>query len=177
MTETQAGFVYARINAIWPTNREVTPEEIDEWLRFLRPLNADLSELAIEELRGTRTFRPSMADFLAAYKIAAAQPEDGRPALPAGDQDPNAPTLLDLYGSNRDEWVYCWKCDMAVTLEELSTNPHYRQGRGLHHRRCPKSGSAPIIPQHLRIEREEHRQREQARREARRREDEFGGAL
>ena len=94
-----------------------------------------------------------MADFRAAYKVAAADPPEDRPALPAGDQQ--GPDLFDLYGSSQNDWVYCYLCDMAISLEERATEPHYRPGKGLRHKRCPKAGSAPIMPPVQRMERAE----------------------
>jgi len=40
------------------------------------------------------------------------------------------PALCDLYGFTRSSWTYCWRCRMAIALEE----PH-AGCRGAHPRR------------------------------------------
>jgi len=155
MTAQDAGRVFARLAAIWPTSPEPDRTAAAEWVRFLSSYDLATANAAIDELQKTMRFRPSMADFRSAYLLAStAAPE--RPALPGRAEDGTAERNRELYGSIQDEWVYCWKCDMAITLEERSTNPHYREGYGLYHARCPRRGSAPSIPNRERLLREEH---------------------
>lgn len=153
MTPEQAAAVVVRINATWPPRQPQTAAEATEWLKFLRIYDTEISSRALDTLRGQLGWRPSMADFRAAYKVAAADLPEDRPALPAGDQQ--GPDLVDLYGSSQNDWVYCYLCDMAISLEERSTELHYRSGKGLRHKRCPKVGSVPIMPPVQRMERAE----------------------
>jgi len=151
MTKTQAADVLRRLVAIWP--RERTADTDREWMMLMRTLDFRTADRALDELRDTLGFTPSVADFRAAYRRAAARPDDYT-ALPAGAHSGDDTTLTDTYGSC--EWVYCWRCDMALTLEERATDAPYDPVRGLYHRRCPRGGAAPIIPAGERIARQEY---------------------
>ncbi|MEZ5124924.1 MAG: hypothetical protein R2826_01560 [Thermoleophilia bacterium] len=51
-----------------------------------------------------------------------------------------------LYGVDPSSWVFCCRCDQAITIEERSSIAFYRLGRSLVHGRCPKPGTAPRAP-------------------------------
>lgn len=158
MNAEQIREVIHRIDGVWPPRTPPTHEERAEWVRFLQPMDGPVAMLAVDELRETSKWRPSMADFRTAYYAAAALPGDDFALLPAGDVPKDAtPALEDVYGQRRDEWVYCWRCDMALTLDDLCDySAVYDERRGLRHLRCPESGSAPMMPTAARLEREEH---------------------
>lgn len=157
MLVTDMAVVLGRIDAVWPPKKAPSDAERAEWARYLQPLDRKVCERAIDDLKLQLGWRPSMADFRAAYSQASYTPSDERPQLPA-PSDPDGVRGIDydsLYGHHRDEWVYCWRCDMAITLEERCGSPCHHAGKGLHHASCPKRGTAPSIPVHLRIKREE----------------------
>lgn len=156
MTPDQIREVIHRIDGIWPSRTPATHEERAEWVNFLKPMDGPIAMLAVDELRETSKWRPSMADFRVAYYAAAALPSEDTILLPAGDGKQAAPALEDVYGTRRDQWVYCWRCDMAISLSDMDNNHIYDEQRGLRHGRCPDSGSAPMIPTAARLEREEH---------------------
>lgn len=90
--------------------------------------------------------------------------------LPTKPVDGSTIEYADLYGVRQDEWIYCWKCDMPLTLEEISGPPHssytdaatyppFDAGRGFYHQHCPRRGSRPTMPNHLKRRREENLQR------------------
>lgn len=54
--------------------------------------------------------------------------------------------LAELYGVDRSAWVYCCRCDQAISLQERASVGFYRPGRGFFHGRCPRPGSAPRVP-------------------------------
>lgn len=54
--------------------------------------------------------------------------------------------LRSLYGVDPSSWVFCCRCDQAITIDERSTVAFYRPGRGLMHGRCPRPGTAPRLP-------------------------------
>jgi hypothetical protein len=141
----EIGACLTRFTAIWPRKR--AEAELDEWQRVFRPLDSTLTFAAFDELRDALDFPPSIADFRSAYRLAEATNRDERLALPSGNANPDD-TLRDLYGEDQTSWVYCWRCDMAITLEGRATmkGVGYDAGRGLYHRSCPKGGSAPLIP-------------------------------
>ena len=51
-----------------------------------------------------------------------------------------------LFGLDPSQWVYCCRCDQAISLEERASIAFYRPGRGLMHGRCPRPGTAPRVP-------------------------------
>jgi len=61
--------------------------------------------------------------------------------------DPVTDEQRAVYGSNPDQWVYCCRCDQAISLEERANIAFYRPGRGLMHGRCPRPGTAPRVPE------------------------------
>lgn len=154
MTLHEAATIVARLDAIWPPKTPPTDAERDEWLRFLRPLDPGISLRGVDELRNQLGWRPSMADFRSAYNAAAAAPEETRPTLPAGP-DADDTDIYGAYGATQGEWVYCWRCDMAITLDELATTAGFDKGRGFCHTRCPQPGAAPLIPRVEKLERDE----------------------
>lgn len=157
MTPADAAAIVARIDAIWPPRTPPTPEEREEWIRFLRTYDGRIAAGALEELRGQLGWRPSMADFKSAYQLAATMPEETRPALPAGKDDrATRRNLCDTYGLAAEDWVYCWKCDMAIGTEERAEGAGYDHERGFYHCRCPKPGTAPAIPRAELLARNEH---------------------
>jgi hypothetical protein len=143
------------MRALWKLKED---EDVDrEWLLVLRPLEANLADVALDEMRDTLMFPPTVADLRSAYYVALAVAGSQRAALPPGDEGPSE-SLRDRYGENQKAWVYCWRCDMALTLEERDSVrlSGYDESRGLHHRRCPKNGSAPHIPAGERMARDEY---------------------
>lgn len=105
----------------------------------------DVAQRAIATLITDEAMLPPVAHVLSRCR----EIQDGRAST-----EPTQ-TLFDLYGSNRDDWAHCWRCDMAITLEERSTVPRYREGYGLYHFRCPKPGTAPIMSPAQRAQRAE----------------------
>lgn len=156
MTTDEAARLLRRIDAIWPPKTPPAKDERLEWLAFLAPLDAAVAAVAVDLLRETATWSPRMADMRSAYNEAAGRPPGAGPALPPGQDAGGEPSLRDIYGEAQDRWVYCWRCDMAITLEERATAPHYDPERGLYHGRCPRNGSAPLIPRGQQIRRDEH---------------------
>lgn len=154
MTGDEVRTVMNRIHGLWPRERD---EETDrEWVVVLKPLEYRLADAAVDELRDTVMFPPSVAEFRSAYYSALATVPTPALALPPGDEEPT--DFADLYGENAKQWVYCWRCDMALTLEERGSAKFtgYDGTRGFYHRRCPKHGSAPAIPSGERMERDEY---------------------
>ena len=145
MNTQEANACLYRLNALWPRKR--AEGEADEWMGVLRPLDSTTVFAAFDDLRDTLDFPPSFADFRSAYRLAEVHVRDDRLALPSGNANPDD-TLRDLYGEDQNGWVYCWRCDMALTLEGRATmkGVGYDASRGLYHRSCPKGGSAPLIP-------------------------------
>jgi hypothetical protein len=60
--------------------------------------------------------------------------------------DPITDERRSLYGLDPSGWVYCCRCDQAITIEERSSVAFYRLGRGLMHGLCPRLGTAPRVP-------------------------------
>ena len=156
MTPDEIREVVSRIDGIWPPRKPPTIEERQEWVRFLQPLDGPLMIDAIEGMKDALMFRPSMAEAKTHYHIAAAVPQQNALQLPAGGGKEEGPSLEDIYGSHQPDWIYCWRCDMAISLEERSGKPFYDEHRGLFHDKCPKTGAAPSMPVHSRIERQEY---------------------
>jgi hypothetical protein len=148
MTPERATEVLRRLIAIWP--RERSEDTDKEWLYYLRPLDYLTAMKAMEGMRDMLSWPPAIADFRAAYRDAILTPENAIHGEVKVDD-----SLFDLYGSSQSDWAYCWKCDMAITLAERSNDPHYRDGKGLHHDKCPKSGASPTMPVWMRLERED----------------------
>jgi len=157
--------IVKRIDGIWPPRKAPMMEERQEWVRFLTPLEFQIAMDGIDLMREELKFRPAMSDFLAFYHHAAVLPDEiplQLPPAPDAGGEVYVDTVDDIYGK-LDDRVYCWKCDQAITLEERSgcvdgVEHNYMLHdvqRGLFHRRCPRSGSAPSMPVHLRIERQE----------------------
>ena len=156
MNADQIREVIHRLDGIWPPRTPPTHEERAEWVRFLQPMDGPVAFLAVDELREISKWRPSMADFRTAYYAAAALPGDDFKLLPAGSEKQKTPALEDIYGSRHDQWIYCWRCDMAIAMQDMEDNHIYDPSRGLRHGSCPASGSAPLMPTAARLEREEH---------------------
>ena len=60
--------------------------------------------------------------------------------------DPATDEQRALYGADSSSWVYCCRCDQAISLEERASIAFYRPGRGLMHGRCPRPGTTPRLP-------------------------------
>ncbi len=168
MTTAEIAAILRTINSVW---RPVLDEyQQREWVDFLMDYDVEPAKRAVSALRGSSEWRPSMSAFRESYlrelDTSPAAPAD-RPLLGAGDEatyrngrrQTNAEKNQDLYGSSVDDWVYCWQCDLAITLAELDTDATYRQGYGFRHHRCPPHGSRPSIPNAERRTRAEHWQR------------------
>jgi len=157
MTAEEALTLLSRIDAIWPRRESRSDAELDEWTAYLAGLDAAIAARAVDAIRAALVFPPSMADLKSAYDEAALLPV-ARPALPAGRGETGCDFAAE-YGHDRRSWVYCWKCGMAISLEERATSARFRSNYGLEHAACPRPGAAPLIPVHLRLEREEARRR------------------
>lgn len=151
MNKDDANNVMKRLTVLWP--RERTADGDVEWFRVLAPLDYKIADGALNEMRDTLMFPPSIADFRSAYYLVLQEPSDSL-ALPPGDEVPT--NLRDLYGQNQKEWVYCWRCDMALTLTERDSSCGYDLARGMYHHVCPHNGSAPTIPAWERVKRNEY---------------------
>lgn len=153
MNKNESAKVLRRLKILWP--REL-PEGTDtEWVRVLAPLEYRYADSALDEMRDTLMFPPSVADFRSAYYLVLSLPCDTL-ALPPGDDDEAFEPLRDRYGENQKDWVYCWRCDMALSLEERGGKCGYDFSRGLYHYACPKKGSVPAIPSAERVARNEY---------------------
>jgi hypothetical protein len=155
MNAADAQRLIRRMRALWKIKAD---EDADrEWLLVLRPLETTTAEAALDEMRDTLMFPPTVADLRSAYYVALALAGSDRPALPPGDEGPSE-SLRDRYGENQKDWVYCWRCDMALTLEERDSShlSGYDESRGMYHHRCPKNGAAPHIPAGERMARDEY---------------------
>lgn len=151
MNRNDSASVLRRLKILWP--REL-PEGTDtEWVRVLAPLDAKLADSALDEMRDTLMFPPTVADFRSAYYLVLTLPSDTL-ALPPGDEVPS--DLRALYGEDQRSWVYCWRCDMALTLTERDSSCGYDLARGMYHHVCPHNGSAPTIPAWERVKRNEY---------------------
>lgn len=155
MNPTDIARVLGRIDAVWPPKKLPTDAERSEWVRFMQNLDGKVGSRAVDELKMTLGWRPSMADFRSAYNLAATLPDDDVKALP-GARGEQQTEWEDIYGAHQGQWVYCWRCDMAITLDERCDEPLHHAAKGLRHRQCPRSGSAPVMPVHLRLKREEY---------------------
>lgn len=153
MTLEEAQRIIRRIDAAWPGKTSPTTEHYGEWVDFLDRYEYKFAELAVDDLRADFRWRPTMADFRKAYFAASTAAERPRLALP-GKTDGQT-TLRDLYGQDESEWVYCCRCDLAITLEERARDPIEWPGRGLQHAHCPHPGTAPRMPADQRAERAE----------------------
>jgi hypothetical protein len=145
-----------RIDGIWPPKKAPTMEERQEWVSFLRPLDGEVALECIDLMRDCLMWHPSMADVKRYYHEAAAVPRTCLPQLPAGEPSEYKETLADVYGASQDHWIWCWRCDQAISLEDQSIASLWDEQRGLFHRHCPKGGSAPSMPVGLRIARSEY---------------------
>lgn len=156
MNADQIRQVVARIDGIWPPKNAPTLEERQEWVTFLRKLDGEITLESIDLMRDSLIFRPSMADVKKHYHIAAAVPRATLPQLPAGKPGEHTDTMADIYGASEDHWIWCWRCDLAISLEDQSLHSLWDEQRGLFHVKCPKPGSAPSMPVGLRIARSEY---------------------
>jgi hypothetical protein len=147
MTDQQLTQVLRRLTSVWPREREAG--ELREWKQVLQTLGYATADRAVDELRDSSKWPPSIADFRIAYRAAAALPEE-RPALPGV-----VANLRDAYGYG--EWVYCWRCDRAISLDDQDGGSLYDAERGLAHARCPESG--PQMSAAQRLQRSEWQER------------------
>lgn len=155
MTKDDARAILTRVATIWRGN-DMALETQNEWMLVLKPLNHGFADRAVNRLRDTLVFPPTVADFRKAYYEALAIGGGDKLALPPGDEMPTS--LRERYGESQKDWVYCWRCDMALSLKERESSAltGYDQARGLYHRSCPKDGSAPLIPADERMARNEY---------------------
>lgn len=165
MTADEIRGVISRIDGIWPPRKPPTQDERAEWVRFLKPLDAGAAVRGVDLMRECLKFRPSMADFRDAYYEAAALPGDDMLALPPAEGSVQ-PHLTDTYGHRVEEWVWCHRCDMAISLAGRLGNAVFDTRRGLRHIECPSGGSAPVIPTKQRLEREAYWRKMKIEREA-----------
>ena len=148
--------IMRRIDAVWPPRHPVPTDERQEWKTFLLTLDAEIASRAIDEMRRDQIFRPKMADLQSAYHVCAAIAGDAETlALPSGGRGEEGPSLQDRYGANQNDWVYCWRCNMAISLDDLEERSRFDNAKGLRHRTCPKNGSSPTMPVRLKLQREE----------------------
>lgn len=146
MSPTQVEDIMHRIHGMWP---KMANDDTDrEWLRFMRLLEHSTADRAVDELRDTLGWPPSIADFRAAYRLAAERKD-----TPQLHGRADADVFTDTYGYDQKHWVYCWKCDMAIPIEDQYLHD---PDRGLFHPKpCPKPGEAPLMPVGERMERRE----------------------
>lgn len=154
MIEDRVPEVLTRIGAAWPS-KDTSEDTYSEWARFLRPFEYKTAQRALDSLISTSKWRPSMAEFREAYNVALTAPQKLR-SLSSGDHHQTI-DFSDTFGSEQADWCYCYKCDMALTLEERATEPHYTEGNGLCHKSCPRHGSAPTMPTWMKLKREEQK--------------------
>jgi len=166
MTPEQIREVVKRLDGIWPPRKPPTHEERAEWVRFLHPLDGLVALRAVDALRENSPWRPSMADFKSAYWAEAAEPDDDVLALPAAPGAPKAPSAQDIYGHRSEEWIYCWKCDQAISLDDQYEGAFWDDRRGVYHHKCPPAGSAPHIPTKELLAREEYYRKAKITKEA-----------
>lgn len=151
----EADSVLRKLDGIWVLRTEHTDTERNEWLDFLLALDHGATLEAVNYLRGQLKWRPSMAELRSAYREAIEDRDEQPIGLP-GKVDPAAPTMADLYGSSQAQWVFCWRCDTAISLADQCDGPVFAGRLGLRHRRCPKPGTSPHMPEYLRTEREDY---------------------
>ena len=157
MNLSEAASVIRRLDAIWPLGADQGVDARNEWLNFLAGLDYDAALEAVAELRAVLKWRPSMAELKCSVGEALVARDDALPPLLPGKVDADAPTLADLYGAEQGDWVYCWRCDMAIGLADRADGAvHLTPRLGIAHRFCPKSGSAPHIPEYQRAERADY---------------------
>jgi hypothetical protein len=152
----EADVMLRKLDATWALREPRSDDEKNEWLEFLLQYEFDPMKRAVEDLRVRLRFRPSMAEIRTAY-TEAGEGRDDR-ALPPAQEDGRGSDLSALYGENQRAWVYCWRCDMVLSLEERDSLKlvGYDGERGLYHHRCPRKGSAPTIPHAQRTQRDEY---------------------
>ncbi len=116
---------------------------------------SDVAQRAIAELITEEMVLPPVALVLRRCRDL----RDLQAAQELADNPRAGETLHDLYGSSQAQWVYCFRCDQAISLAELGSYPCYAPGRGLQHRVCPRPGTAPVMSAHERLERAHRRDR------------------
>jgi hypothetical protein len=162
MNPAEAQQIVRRMSGIWGPLRE--REQQREWIEFLVDYEQEPAVSAVLALRGIVKWQPTMSEFRAAYlKTLEDRPIGGDQVngrrLLNGKVETNAEANQALYGSAVDSWVYCWQCDMAVTLDERLDSARYRHRYGWAHDTCPPHGSRPSIPNDERRLRAEYWQR------------------
>jgi hypothetical protein len=146
MNTSESTYLLKRMASTWPQSGKLDDAAFAEWTEFLADYQPSPGWQALSILRESCTWRPSMADFRSAYYQALAFADDERKQLPAAHHDESDDSLQDRYGASMEHWNYCWRCDMAISLDDLENRRAYDGTRGLHHRSCPRRGSAPQIP-------------------------------
>ena len=170
MNTAEAQIVIRRIAGIWPSSQQIDKAVRDEWFEFLAGLDFNPAVSAVVTLRKSQRYRPSMAELKAAYLSICANQQSERQesagylCLP-GEVCPSSTNAkapynnLDLYGQSVAQWVYCWRCNMAIRLSERDTTAVYTPKLGLRHAHCPHRGSAPLMPVADANERQAHWQK------------------
>lgn len=159
MDISEAALVIRKMDGRWkPLQSEQSQQE---WLEFL--INYDLfpAKAALDDLRDTSMWRPTMSEFKTAYmSVLARRPVEVFPVhgqkLLNGHVERSDEVNRALYGHSVDAWVYCADCGMVVTLEERATSARFGDGYGFKHANCPKTGSRPTIPPGERMRRDEY---------------------
>jgi len=156
----EATDVIRKTDAIWPMGEIQSDDTRAEWISFLLPLDYDTACESLVDMRNDLKWHPAMSEFREAYNVVVTRGASHLDsyAVTGGEEDVDyGETLRELYGSSRNDWVYCYRCDMAVTLEERSGEPTYAAGHGFRHAKCPKEGLAPMMPAWRKLEREERK--------------------
>lgn len=156
MNTAEALMITRRIIGIWPAPA-LDKEAKAEWIDFLIELEYEPVISALVSLRESHRYRPSMADVKGAYLSVCSGMQSDRQqqasyiGLPGQvsttSTHKKAPyNNLDWYGHSVKDWVYCWRCNMAIRLEERDTTAVYTPKLGLRHAHCPRRGTAPMMP-------------------------------
>ena len=169
MNTAEALMITRRIIGIWPAPA-LDKEAKAEWIDFLIELEYEPAISALVSLRESQRYRPSMSELKSAYLSVCSGMQEirqqtevhrllpGRKSATA-DNEREPYGNLDWYGSSVKDWVYCWRCNMAIRLEERDTTAVHAPGLGLRHDRCPLRGTAPLMPVEAMNEREAYWQR------------------
>lgn len=162
MNPAEAQQVVRRMIGIWGPLRE--KEQQREWINFLADYEESEAIAAVLTLRGASKWAPSMSEFRAAYLRALEDRPNGGDEIEGrrllnGKTETNADVNQGLYGASVKSWVYCWQCDMAISLDERLETAQYRHQYGWAHATCPPHGSRPSIPNDERRLRAEYWQR------------------
>jgi hypothetical protein len=111
-------------------------------------------QAADEAFRGERyaDMRP-VAEFLRRRHYASQDRPDNVGGSIGGDYEPDIDAATQncvLYGTSVASWVYCRRCHMVMTLDELcdESAAYFVPGSGWQHRHCPIRGTRPMQANH-----------------------------